>query len=141
MTSFSDGESSIFFTSLFKKKKNLLVFFTLFLFCHLFSFILFFITFLLSSCRLFFQLDFSMVSPLEKTFSSHLLSPLPQFFSISLFSNCLFFRIFFSPLSLFLFSPFFFFPFFLHFSFLSWDPRSHLTVKHLHRHSSNRMLM
>ena len=48
----------------------------------------------------------------KKTLTSHFLSPLSQFFSISLFPNCLFFRIFFSTLSLFSFLSVFFFPFF-----------------------------
>ena len=117
MTSFSDGESSILFTSLFKKKKPPRVFHSLFI-------LSFFLSLFFSSLFCFHLGDFSFslifpwspfFGPLEKTFSSHLLSPLPQFFSTSLFPNPLFFVSSFHPLSLFSFLSVFFFPFFLHF--------------------------
>ena len=126
------------------QKKNLLVFFTLFLFCHLFSVILFFhhfFAFILStllSARFFHGLPFLVrlkkLSPLiyYLLFLSFSLSPCSP---IACFSYLLFTLISFSFLSV------FFFSFFLHFSFLSWDPLSQVTVKHVHRHSSNRMLM
>ena len=119
-------KSAILFTSLFKKK-NPRVFHSLSILSSFF-FHSFFTTFLLSSCRLLFWLDFFMVSlflvRLKKTFTSHFLSPLCQFFSTSLFPNPLFFVSSFHPLSLFLFSPFFSFLFFFPFSFMSWDPWS-----------------
>ena len=106
-------ESSILLTSVFfLKKKTPRVLHSLLILSSFFFH--FFITFLLSSCRLLFWLDFSMVSlllvRLKKTFSSHFLSPLCQFFSISLFPNPLFF-VFFTFISFF-FSLLFFFPFF-----------------------------
>ena len=101
--------------------------FSLSVYSFTFFFHLFFITFLLSSCRLFFWLDFfhglPFFGPLEKN--------CPLSFSLSSFSvflhllvpNCLFFVSSFHLYLFFLFSPFFS-PFSFIFSFLSWDPWS-----------------
>ena len=119
-------ESSILFTSLFKKKTPR-VFHSLFILSSFFfhPFFHHFFAFILSTL---FWLDFSMVSlflvRLKKTFPSQFLSPLCQFFSISLFPNCLFFVSSFHLYLFFLFSPFFSFLFSFIFSFLSWDPWS-----------------
>ena len=92
-----------------------LVFFTLFLFFHLFSFIFFhhFFAFILSTLLLaWFFHGLPFLVRLKKTVPFHFLSPLSQFFSTSLFPNCLFFVSSFHPLSLFSFLSVFFFPFF-----------------------------
>ena len=97
----------------YSKKKKTCSCFSLSCIFHLF------ITFLVSSCQIFVQLDFSMVSlfcPLEKNFHLSFFSPLPQCFSFSLFSNCLFFvssfRLHLCFISLSVFASF-------HFSFIS----------------------
>ena len=76
-------------------------FFLSFVFHHFFAFIL--STLLLA----WFFHGLPFLVRLKKTVPSHFLSPLSQFFSISLFPNCLFFVSSFHLYLFFLFSPFF----------------------------------